>query len=383
VATIKRANSTQLYSTGKRDSTSGILRKRHTQASVPCISARRQQSADLLLPHRTPEGGSSNNANDYFTYISTNQNPPLISNDEPNMIPEIRLAPPIHVEQEQAYPNSPMIIEDNVSLHVPTTPLKQPHHQDDTLLLKESVSISIWLDDICCTLFPSLQDWNSKTSFAKLSALVAVPLVLVFTLTLPIAEGDDVKVDDIEVVNPVEESAPPTPQIVIDQLQPPSANTKSYLTVPVSARSLCDSVEEEPLLVEEEVLGWCRWLVATQAICASTFVSSVMACKFESCIVVQMIYFFIVVVVVNGFIPTIGILVGFLIGCTLSGLVLYYTKTNEAPKWHWMLSFVGFVIALNWIFLLANEMVGLLQALGAIFDISEAIMGLTIFALVI
>lgn len=46
-----------------------------------------------------------------------------------------------------------------------------------------------------------------------------------------------------------------------------------------------------------------------------------------------------------------------------------------------MLSFVGFVIALNWIFLLANEMVGLLQALGAIFDISEAIMGLTIFAL--
>jgi sodium/potassium/calcium exchanger 6 len=46
-----------------------------------------------------------------------------------------------------------------------------------------------------------------------------------------------------------------------------------------------------------------------------------------------------------------------------------------------MLSFVGFVIALNWIFLLANEMVGLLQALGTIFDISEAIMGLTIFAL--
>lgn len=47
-----------------------------------------------------------------------------------------------------------------------------------------------------------------------------------------------------------------------------------------------------------------------------------------------------------------------------------------------MLSFAGFVIALNWIFLLANEMVGLLQSLGAIFNISEAIMGLTIFALV-
>ena len=66
----------------------------------------------------------------------------------------------------------------------------------------------------------------------------------------------------------------------------------------------------------------------------------------------------------------------------IAGLVLIKTNANEPPKWHWMLSFVGFVIALNWIFLLANEMVGLLQALGAIYDVSEAIMGLTIFALV-
>ena len=66
----------------------------------------------------------------------------------------------------------------------------------------------------------------------------------------------------------------------------------------------------------------------------------------------------------------------------MSVLIILKTKVNEAPHWHWMLSFAGFVIALNWIFLLANEMVGLLQALGTIFDISEAIMGLTIFALV-
>lgn len=47
-----------------------------------------------------------------------------------------------------------------------------------------------------------------------------------------------------------------------------------------------------------------------------------------------------------------------------------------------MLSFVGFFVALNWIFLLANEVVGLLQAIGQIFSISDAIMGLTVFALV-
>lgn len=84
----------------------------------------------------------------------------------------------------------------------------------------------------------------------------------------------------------------------------------------------------------------------------------------------------------NGFIPPSAILVGAFIGCILAGVIFHKTKANEAPEWHWMLAFVGFVIALNWIFLLANEMVGLLQALGTIFDISEAIMGLTIFALV-
>lgn len=85
---------------------------------------------------------------------------------------------------------------------------------------------------------------------------------------------------------------------------------------------------------------------------------------------------------VNGFVPPAAIWVGAFVGCLLAGAVFYHTKADEAPEWHWMLSFVGFVIALNWIFLLANEMVGLLQALGTIYDISEAIMGLTIFALV-
>lgn len=84
----------------------------------------------------------------------------------------------------------------------------------------------------------------------------------------------------------------------------------------------------------------------------------------------------------NGFISPGYILIGFITGCFLACWVLYATKQNEPPEWYWMLSFGGFVIALNWIFLLANEMVGLLQALGSIFDISEAIMGLTIFALV-
>lgn len=86
--------------------------------------------------------------------------------------------------------------------------------------------------------------------------------------------------------------------------------------------------------------------------------------------------------IVNEFIPPNCIFYGFLIGCFLAVVALKNTEANEPPKWYWMLSFAGFIVALNWIFLLANQMVGLLQALGTILNISDAIMGLTIFALV-
>lgn len=291
MASIKRANSTHLYhpTVRTRENTSE-LRQRHTQVSVPCItSARRQESADHFLNtnynnnvhHKatTPESShSTNGLNDYFTYISENQNNRQSStkNDEDQLIPQIRLAPPIN---HQEAPDEAFVIEDNVSLHVPTTPqLKQNG-------LKESASISIILDDIFFTLFPTLSGWNSKTTFSKLSSLVALPLVFVFTLTLPIAEPEDIKVDDIEVVNtiPVEESVA-TPQVVViasgeENTHTSTLNNKSsYLTVP-SERSL-----SELLITEEEESGsqlvWCRWLVATQAICATTFVTSVMACKY-------------------------------------------------------------------------------------------------------
>ncbi|KAI8353617.1 Sodium/calcium exchanger protein-domain-containing protein [Choanephora cucurbitarum] len=380
VTSIKRANSTQLLP--HRRDTSSVLRHRHAQASVPCISAvGRQESLDHLSisqPHpiKTPDHSSFQNntphiQDDYFTYISA-----ATGEQEESNVPQIRLAPP---------PQTTLTIEDededrgNLSLQVPimNTSKSTPVATDD--FLKQSVSLSLMLDDVYRVLFPTLQDWSNKTWFAKLSAAVAVPLVLIFTVTLPVAEGNEVKVDDIEIIEQPSEAH--TPQVIVASSAPnallspvpfmpsmssssnqPNMSTKSYLAVPSSECDL-NMVEDVPHILEDEEgqLAWCRWLVATQAICATTFVTSVMA--------------------LNGFVSSFVILLGFFVGCVMAALVLIKTESNEAPKWHWMLSFVGFVIALNWIFLLANEMVGLLQALGAIYDVSEAIMGLTIFAL--
>ncbi|KAG0170168.1 hypothetical protein DFQ29_009412 [Apophysomyces sp. BC1021] len=137
------------------------------------------------------------------------------------------------------------------------------------------------VQDVWQTLFPTLQDWGQKSLSSRLSSVVAAPLVLLFTLTLPVAESENIKVDDIEVIN--------------DEVLP------NEIFVGECAEDVLSIIEEDMGTNRE----WCQWLLAVQAIFSCLFVFVVMA---------------------------------------------------------------------------SNEMVGLLQALGIIFDISDAIMGLTIFA---
>ncbi|KAI8879513.1 hypothetical protein K501DRAFT_193415 [Backusella circina FSU 941] len=338
ISTIRRASSTQLMNQMRKRDTSDIFIKRPTQVSVPNFSARQHKTADHLLTNTTinyAPGTPEPTTDDYFTFISENQQ---------QQIPEIRLAP------DTDYPQS---VKPPVDNQEPPSGLHVPPLNSKNFDFKTSVSMSLFVDDVLSALFPTLQGWSQKTLFAKLSASIAVPLVFIFTLTLPVAE--DVKIDEMEVVAPqgggtdVEEDEV-VPQVVIS-----SGVSKSYLAVPTASESMSEIIEEQG------GLGWCRWLLALQAVCASTFVGCVMA--------------------LNGFIPGHYIVISFIAGCGLAGLVMLSTNADEPPKWYWMLSFAGFVIALNWIFLLANQMVGLLQALGTIFNISDAIMGLTIFAL--
>ena len=44
------------------------------------------------------------------------------------------------------------------------------------------------------------------------------------------------------------------------------------------------------------------------------------------------------------------------------------------------LAFLGFVISVGWIYLIANEIVSLLKAFGIFFGVSDAILGLTVLA---
>ncbi|KAK3051124.1 hypothetical protein LTS18_012466, partial [Coniosporium uncinatum] len=61
-------------------------------------------------------------------------------------------------------------------------------------------------------------------------------------------------------------------------------------------------------------------------------------------------------------------------------LILSTTTPTRPPRWRVLLCFLGFCVAIAWISTIANEVVGVLKTLGVVLDISDAILGLTIFA---
>ena len=65
----------------------------------------------------------------------------------------------------------------------------------------------------------------------------------------------------------------------------------------------------------------------------------------------------------------------------LSSLVFLLTsEPDRPPKYQPLLAFIGFVMSVGWIYLIANEIVSLLKAIGVYFGISDAILGLTVLA---
>jgi sodium/potassium/calcium exchanger 6 len=56
------------------------------------------------------------------------------------------------------------------------------------------------------------------------------------------------------------------------------------------------------------------------------------------------------------------------------------TRHDRMPKYRHLFCFLGFIVSIAWISTIANEVVGVLKAFGVIVGISDAILGLTIFA---
>ncbi|XP_078679785.1 mitochondrial sodium/calcium exchanger protein-like isoform X1 [Branchiostoma floridae x Branchiostoma belcheri] len=93
---------------------------------------------------------------------------------------------------------------------------------------------------------------------------------------------------------------------------------------------------------------------------------------------------FVVFAINNGFVKIGGVMPvwGVVMICGwLLAIVVFCTSNNDSyPIYHWAFGYLAFVVSVVWIYATANEIVNLLQAFGLVFNISDAILGLTLLA---
>ena len=235
------------------------------------------------------------------------------------------------------------------------------------------------------TVFPTLYEWSGKTLWDKLLALVAVPSVFLLTITLPVVEPsqgqDDVPDPDPGLLSPENHSQSRSSTLAVlppdspalhgqdsiaanDAPQHPHKQAKSHVRH--------DSEAPPPARVGAKVDGpstakeWNRWLVSVQLFTAPFFVVLIVWANTDDDLRPRNLLWYSLCSVLFSLI------------CFA---VLYYTTSPErAPKYRPLLCFLGFLVAIAWISTIANEVVGVLKAFGVILGISDAILGLTIFA---
>ncbi|KAF3360599.1 hypothetical protein VdG1_01559 [Verticillium dahliae VDG1] len=270
------------------------------------------------------------------------------------------------------------------------------------------------------TLFPTLQGWSEKSHWDKLVSMISVPSILLLVITLPVSETDGpVDLDDEPIGGPSRAaSGHQTPPIIAENSIPIEQETEwqryrrnsrsrsrsntarsspmmspALIAVhsPGATRSMVDGhrpseglpfppvVKHAPAdpspesdlgtTVDEELnVGWNRWLVALQLFTGPLFsVAILWANMYDELeqpgkVLVRMT------------------LISLLGSTILLGILLLTTSPDRKPKYHFLLCFLGFIISIAWISTIAGEVVGVLKAVGVILGISEALLGLTVFA---
>ncbi|KAI1103345.1 hypothetical protein F4804DRAFT_353034 [Jackrogersella minutella] len=263
------------------------------------------------------------------------------------------------------------------------------------------------------TLFPTLQSWRSKSIWDKFVSVISVPTIFFLVITLPVVEtetpDDDSEGSIIEqmgsshLVNPntaVPVSLEPgvaiepetewqryrrrtrsrassrshSPSLIsingpndaqgLDQTQaipvPPSSDVQ--ISKPAS-----DLGQDSSTLSDEE-RGWNRWLLILQVFTGPIFCVLIVWANMREDLDQP----------VNVLIK--ALLISLICSLIILSIILLTTSPDRRPKYHFIFCFLGFCISIAWISTIAGEVVGVLKTLGVVMDISEAILGLTVFA---
>ncbi|KAH6909008.1 Sodium/calcium exchanger protein-domain-containing protein [Coprinopsis sp. MPI-PUGE-AT-0042] len=192
------------------------------------------------------------------------------------------------------------------------------------------------------TAFPTLAHLPDASWMGRIAGVFAAPAVFLLTVTLPV------------VVTRHEESQPKIekPTITLDDSPLVEFNDEE------EAMERVLHAEEE---MQEEIreLSYSKWLMGVQCVLGPLFC---------------------VVVLYSG-LPRLWLLIAILVGGFVAGItVVIVGGDGTHTSGRMMRCSMGFLVAIFWIMAIADEVVNVLQTFGIIFGLSDAIIGLTIFA---
>jgi sodium/potassium/calcium exchanger 6 len=276
--------------------------------------------------------------------------------------------------------------------------------------------------ELWVTLFPTLYGWTEKTWWERLLGIVAAPSIFLLTVTLPVVETEpeqeepDDDIPDLTLPSTTaggrdQSYASTVPPILIepdgeDQNNPNEGLVKGLVGQGAAAAAISNenlhqqnnAHETTPLLpphphghrysapailspIERNITQspdqmpadiklpsareWNRWLVILQIFVAPLFIALIFWAKMHMGEPRELLQ------------PVLIALVSSLI---MLAIILVTTTPTQPPAWRAGFCFVGFIVSITWISTIADEVVGVLKSIGVILNISDAILGLTIFA---
>lgn len=284
-----------------------------------------------------------------------------LSGATPTVTPGTGGPSPVQEEVEAEPEPSPVPRLDLSTPDGETVPLRLSRTTTFGSIVEAGKVANDWVRAILCILFPSLQHFGQKSLLNKGLALLSTPAIFALTITLPVV--DDGRQDEGGIALPDDDEPLPRHLEEEEELEHlyeqgvavSLAHVRHHSHVESPTPSECDSVCSEPSLVQ-----------FTPALAAAQCFFGPLVCTY-------------LVFQEEPYLPWV------LLGCGLAGSVcaaITYTCSTDGNKQPWRLvrCVAGFVCSTVWIASIADEVVAVLRTFGEIFGLSDAIIGLTIFA---
>lgn len=326
-----------------------------------------------------------------------------------------------------AYTDSPLVMTPNVQseraefLLPPGLPRQDSGHFADLQVpMEQPRPVSWWPYSILpaphvllTTLFPTLQGWKEKAYWDKFVSIISVPSIFLLVITLPVVESETTEgtsLADTMIDGPEHPSLGHAAAAV--SMEPtamePESEWQRYRRRTQSRSSSSQRASEDfnrPPRLEAtdsqetavEIRGrengmsipavvkpasdmqsvsnanddgpvWNRWLVFLQVFTGPLFAVVILWANMSEdwerpgkALVIMILW------------TLLGSLIALL-------ALMALTTEHKRPKYQYLLCFLGFVISIAWISTIAGEVVGVLKTFGVVLGISDALLGLTIFA---